>query len=83
MKCTCHPGPYRKPECPCQAAYLAHREAELERDTTTPEEAERHAEELVAAGYVQASRKYRMVAIDDADPLTLGIRTFEAFRRRQ
>jgi hypothetical protein len=81
VKCICHPGPYHRDECPCQAAYLAKRAFELAQDPMTPEEAEALAQDLVASGYHQLSRKYRVVAQDEGQSVTLGIRTFEAFQK--
>ncbi len=66
--CTCQPWRgYHGPTCPCQAAYAAHRPAE----PTADEVAE--AQALVAAGYVQVSRKYRRIFQLPAPGTALGV----------
>lgn len=62
MNCICRPwNGYHLDACPCQAAYQRSREAELEADPTSDEDAAAFAAQLVADGWVQQSRKYRRV----------------------
>lgn len=64
--------------------YREKRETELAACPSTPEHAERVAGRLVRRGYVQFSRRYRLVGKGEDCPLNklveLDLRTFEAFR---